>query len=300
MAIRGTGAPIRLAFALWVALAGGMAHAQEHARFDAQHFTEQVLAYTPVQRDGVSDADFAQGEFFLTQTKLAVGNDPANFSAPHYWNVAVAFLYLGEPNGHIGIAFEAAVASDLAAICLYLDHRSGDSFDEVIPEVILPIRASCLALPPSDDEFDVERYIASHEFDADLVREIAEILADDQRDRSSLGEQQAALDRANQARIDQLFQAHGTYIGQSLVGEDLEDVMFLVIQHSHLEYMERYLPYVQAAVLSGEIGGVTPLKMLLDRIYMIREGHQIFGSQAGVPIADEATRRAVIESYQIP
>lgn len=288
------------ALALFMMLALGAVQAQESARFDAENFSEQVLAYTPVQREGVSDEDFAQGQFYLDQTKLAVDHDPDNFSAPHFWNVAVAFLYLGEPREHLGMAFDAAAADDLEAICLYLNHSGGDSFDAVVPEVILPIRISCSTLETTDDAFDVERYIEIHDFDAALVREIVDILADDQHDRSSQSEHQRALDAANQARIDRLFARYNTYIGRSLVGEELDYVMFLVIQHSDLEYMERYLPHVQTAVASGELGDVTPLKMLIDRIYTAREGYQVFGSQGGIPIADEATRRSIIEAYQIP
>jgi hypothetical protein len=40
--------------------------------------------------------------------------------------------------------------------------------------------------------------------------------------------------------------------------------------------------------------------MLLDRIYYAREGYQIFGSQGPVPIADEETRRLIMETYAIP
>ena len=279
---------------------GGAAHAQDNVRFEAENFGAQVLAYTPVQRDGVSDDDFAEGEFFLEQVKSAVSHDPENFLAPHYWNVAVAFANLGEPREHIALAFETAIATEPDAICGYLNHfGGGGAFESLIPNVVLPFQATCSEELSEDEAFDVERYIAEHGFDGDLVREMAAILEDDQRFRKPIDERQAPLDAANQQRIDALFAEYGGYIGTSLVGEELDYVMFLVIQHSNPDYMERYLPHVQAAVLNGELAA-TPLKMLLDRIYWLREGYQLFGSQPGVPIADDATRRVVIERYQVP
>jgi hypothetical protein len=292
--------PLAMALAAAFLTLYGTAHAQEDVRFEAENLAEQLLAYTPVQREGVSDEDFSRGVFFLDQTKSAVDNNADNFLAPDYWNVSVAFMNLGEPNAHIALAFQAAIEADPDAICDYLDHMGGGGFERVIPDVVTPFQASCTARSVSNDEFDIERYIADNGLDPELVREVAAILADDQRHRSPLGDRQAALDAANQDRIDALFAEHGTYIGQTLVGEELDYVMFLVIQHSNLDYMERYLPQVQAAVHSGELGAATPLKMLLDRIYWLREGYQVFGSQGSVPLADEATRRAIIETYQVP
>jgi hypothetical protein len=279
---------------------GDPATAQDDIVFDRGTFEEQVLAYTPVQRDGVTDDAFSNGEFFLTQTKSAVGNNPENFNVAHYWNVAVAFLMLGEPSENIATAFQAAIEDDLDGVCEYLDAMGrGSRFEAEIPEVVLPLMASCAARPSSERAVDWDRYIADHGLNPQLVRDIVDILDDDQRFRRPLDDRQDALDTANQARIDALFAEHGTYIGRTLVGEDLEDVMFLVIQHSNLEYMERYLPHVQAAVQNGELA-VTPLKMLIDRVYWLREGYQVFGSQGSVPLADETTRRRIIETYQVP
>jgi hypothetical protein len=304
--VRVNGVRVKMCTAVLLAgascLLAASAFAQEEAGFTSDQFEVQVLEYTPVQREGVSDASFAQGLFYLEQTKAAVGHNPDNFNVAHYWNVAVAFLTLGEPAAHIALAFQAAIEDSEESVCVYLDHMGrGSRFEAEIPEVIDPLLMSCDARATIEEEaFDVERYAAEHDLSEDLVREIVEILEDDQRHRRPLLEEQAALDAANQARIDALFEHYGAYIGRSLVGEELDYVMFLVIQHSHLEYMERYLPYVQQAVATGELGDVTPLKMLLDRIYYAREGYQIFGSQGPVPIADEETRRLIMETYAIP
>lgn len=275
------------------------AFAETESEFTYDQLAEQVLVYMPVQRNGVSDADYSRGVFFLEQTRSAVQNEPGNFVAADYWNVGTAFAVLGEPVAHVALAFQKAIDLDPVAICGYLGSGS-NRLETAISEMVLTFRASCPARLTGAGVFEVQVYISENGYNAELVQEIYQIFQDDQRFRPELNTQQAELDELNQARIDALVAEHGGYIGRSFVGEELEFVMFLVIQHSHLAYMEHYLPYVHAAVLDGELGQVTPLKMLLDRIYVQREGYQIYGSQGDHPLADSETRRAISEAYQIP
>ena len=74
--------------------------------------------------------------------------------------------------------------------------------------------------------------------------------------------------------------------------------MWLVIQHSNIEKMEEYLPVLIEAVKKKELK-LTPLKMLIDRIYTVRFGYQIFASQMGVDLANEEVRKKVIAKYAI-
>ena len=73
-----------------------------------------------------------------------------------------------------------------------------------------------------------------------------------------------------------------------------------MIQHAQVETMGRYLPVVHQAFLSGELAA-GPLKMLIDRYYGLKYGYQIFGSQTGFgfDLADEQTREAILEQYQL-
>jgi hypothetical protein len=82
------------------------------------------------------------------------------------------------------------------------------------------------------------------------------------------------------------------------LGPELEHIMWLVVQHSTPEFMERYLPVVAEAVHANELQPA-PLKMLIDRIYWIQTKQQIFGSQAGVPLADKKTIEKVQKKYQL-
>jgi len=54
--------------------------------------------------------------------------------------------------------------------------------------------------------------------------------------------------------------------------------------------MERYLPVLTQAVRDEELKK-TPLKMLVARLYAEKFGYQVFGSQAGVDLADPQIRR---------
>ena len=72
--------------------------------------------------------------------------------------------------------------------------------------------------------------------------------------------------------------------------------MWLVIQHSNINKMEEYLPIIVNAVKNKELSPI-PLAMLLDRIYTIKDGYQIFGSQMGVKLGDESIREKVKFKY---
>ncbi|WP_300526832.1 hypothetical protein [Maricaulis sp.] len=265
----------------------------------AENFHETVLAYQPVRRDDVAEDVFARGLFYLNQTKAAVSGNPDNFVHVDYWNLALAFYALGEPAANTGLAFSLAFESDPAAICGYID-AAPHPFEAAIPEVFFAFVDDCPQILAAVTPFDVEAHIADHDFDADLVREIHQISLDDAMYRPDLNEAQQALDAQNQARIDALFERHGRYIGRSMVGEELEIAMFLVIQHSNIPYMRRYLPHVHAAVREGELSNDLALKMLLDRIYGATEGYQFFGSQGStIPLADDETRARIIAQYGI-
>jgi hypothetical protein len=72
--------------------------------------------------------------------------------------------------------------------------------------------------------------------------------------------------------------------------------MWLVIQHSNIKKMEYYLPIIVNAVKSNELSSI-PLAMLLDRIYAIKYGYQIFSSQQGVKLGDDKIRNKVMAKY---
>ena len=74
--------------------------------------------------------------------------------------------------------------------------------------------------------------------------------------------------------------------------------MWQVIQHSNLEYMERYLPIVISAVEKDELGQGA-LKYLIARIYAEKYNYQIFGSQGNIRMANDKIRKDVKMKYGI-
>ena len=98
--------------------------------------------------------------------------------------------------------------------------------------------------------------------------------------------------------IDSIYQNHNKYIGRSVVGGKFASVMWLMIQHSDIETMKRYLPVILDAVKKEELKP-TPARMLVDRIYGVEYGYQIYGSQPGVKIAPENIRQETMDKLGI-
>jgi len=109
-----------------------------------------------------------------------------------------------------------------------------------------------------------------------------------------------AYDLKNQKPIDSLYNIHKTHLGSSLVGEKYKSIMWLVIQHSNVKMMEKYLPIIHQAVQNNELGE-GPLKMLIGRFYGLKYGYQIFGSQSGFNFKDDdkATSDAIKKKYNL-
>lgn len=85
-------------------------------------------------------------------------------------------------------------------------------------------------------------------------------------------------------RVEAIIQQFG-YPGKTLVGGEMQDVAWLIIQHAPLEKQERYFPLIEAAVQKDELQK-SCWAMLLDRIRMYRGQPQVYGSQV---VRDEAT-----------
>lgn len=269
--------------------------------FSDSDFEHQVLYYQPEQR--VSDKDFAYAKMILRETKSATENNPANFNVADYFNILSAFLTLRESQENLNLAFQKFANAD--GSCEYLTNFekkvSETAKYEPIIEDYMKELARCKANPDLHKAFDPDSYAYENGLDPSLVKVIHLIKLKDQQYRDGSGKsdpKQKALDLENQRMIDRIYNDRKTYIGRNLVGEELETVMWSVIQHSNPEMMEKYLPVVHEAVEINELE-VAPLKMLLDRYYALTEGYQFFGSQEGVKLADEKVRKAILKDYSL-
>ncbi|MEM6265106.1 MAG: hypothetical protein AAGI38_21540, partial [Bacteroidota bacterium] len=288
--------------ALSMGFMGNLIFSQE-TTFSKKTFAQEILDYQPKKRAGVSENAYRKGTFFLSETRNATKGDPANLNVADYWNITMAFLKLDEPLDHVKIPFQLAIEEDPATICLYLQSMGNAGLDTLIPGVYLPFFEKQCTKVSEETTFDLEAYIDKHSLNAPLTRLMFAVNERDERFRKGAGEtdwsKQTPLDKENQRIIDSVFKQHQAYIGKSTVGGKFDYVMFAVIQHSNQEMMERYLPVIVKARDTGELLQDTPLKLLLDRIYTIKYGYQIYGSQEGVDIAPQEVIEEVRKKYRL-
>ncbi|MFK7782093.1 MAG: hypothetical protein AB8B90_07045, partial [Psychroserpens sp.] len=249
--------------------------------FTYEDFGNQILKYEPIQRAGVTDKDFKRGLTILDETKSVVEYDATNLNSADYWNVIIVFLKIGEPTSHIELAFKKAISFPKNNICEYIESMGTAGLEHIIPETFNAFYSKCETKPSED--FSLSEYIATNNLNTELVTLIDEISKSDQSIRKQKLKNNKAMkarDLKNQKLIDSLYKVHKTYLGSTLVGEKYKSTMWLVIQHSNVEMMEKYLPIVHRAVQNNELGK-GPLKMLIDRFYGLKYGYQVFGSQSG-------------------
>lgn len=273
------------------------------------NFESQILNYKPVKKSNISEKNYKRAINILNQTIIAVDGKVENFNVADYWNITVAFLLLNESKEKVEIAFIKGIKTDRKMMCTYTQllydngKRTYNRFFQIIPESFNKFIQSCEKF--SEDLNDSNEYVEIKNSNTPLIELFDRIIKNDQKYRKEglkyykqhLFEQQR-LDSTNLKIIDSIYQKHHKYIGKSIVGEELQVVMWAVIQHSNIKKMKEYLPIIQKAVKEKELK-IGPLKMLIDRIYHIEYGYQIFGSQGGVPIADDRIRLEVAKKYYL-
>lgn len=137
--------------------------------------------------------------------------------------------------------------------------------------------------------------ILAANFDKSLQKELLEIYTEDQEIRGkfmdvykdpksdkrkidSIGKIMGKKDSINLIKVMKILDERG-WIGKNVVGAQANQTLFLVIQHSHLKYQQKYLPMMREAVKEGNANPGN-LAYLEDRV-ALREGRpQIYGSQS--------------------
>ncbi|OKL41383.1 DUF6624 domain-containing protein [Pontibacter flavimaris] len=87
-----------------------------------------------------------------------------------------------------------------------------------------------------------------------------------------------AIDSVNQTRILPIIEQYG-WLPKSNIGEKAADGIFLVVQHSNLRTIEKYLPQMEALVREGEADALDAA-MMRDRLLSFQGKKQIYGTQA--------------------
>jgi len=92
------------------------------------------------------------------------------------------------------------------------------------------------------------------------------------------------IDSSNLVQVEALIAKYG-WLGKSFVGEQGNNTIFLVIQHSDLATQEKYFPMLKNSVVNKE-SRASDLALLEDRILMRQGKKQVYGSQV---VRDESS-----------
>jgi len=268
-------------------------------------FDQDILDYIPPQSPDVDPGVHENWAERLRETYGLVREDGGAFNRADYWNVAIGFIVMEADLELVRLAFLRAAEIDPDGWRMYMEEFP-HKFDQLLPEEYTAFMAGSSVGDGGEEvaELTPADYAGEHGLDAELINLMAALDERDQRyrmrddflDDPDATEAQRRLDQRNAGQVDSLRTAQGGYVGRSLVGQRYEHVMWEVVQHSNPDMMEAYLPICHRAVEDGEMPKAL-LKMLLDRVYALRTGKQIFGSQAGVDFVDASTKAQIKEQY---
>lgn len=89
--------------------------------------------------------------------------------------------------------------------------------------------------------------------------------------------EQDSLDIENTKIVTKIIDSMG-WLGTEVIGDTANDALFLVIQHSTQATMEKYLPIMRKAAAENKAKKQN-LALLIDRVEILNNRKQIFGSQ---------------------
>jgi tetratricopeptide (TPR) repeat protein len=110
-----------------------------------------------------------------------------------------------------------------------------------------------------------------------LYKEAQDKFGKDSKEMDFFWSLMAKQDSICEVEVVNIIEKHG-WVGKSVVGNNGNLALWLVIQHAPLETQEKYLPLLKASVMQGESNG-GHLALLEDRILMRNDKSQTYGSQ---------------------
>jgi hypothetical protein len=115
------------------------------------------------------------------------------------------------------------------------------------------------------------------------------------KDQEPLLKQMKYNDSINLAVVTSIINRRG-WLGKDKIGLEGNNTLFLVIQHSNLPTMLKYLPVMRDAVKKGN-ADASSLAMLEDRVNMLQNKKQIYGSQI---TTDRKTGKYILWALEDP
>ncbi|UXE66454.1 MAG: hypothetical protein KA713_18700 [Chryseotalea sp. WA131a] len=264
--------------------------------------------FIPSRPDHVSESEYRRGSYILENSYKQLAENNYHIVYADYWNFAMAYSIMGQPKELIYDFLVKAKFENKKSFCqvieLHHDRTKGvDSsrFYKLLGEDYIQLIADCSQVNTTEESFNIEEYIAKNRYNKELIYRLNALAEADQRIRGKRNnpklDEQQAVDKRNMKEAESIIEKYG-YPGTSVVGSKFDFVVWLVIQHADLLYQEKYLPLIAKTVEAGELAKV-PLRMLIDSIYHKKTGQQIFGSQGGVPFADDKTIQEVKKKYNL-
>lgn len=119
-----------------------------------------------------------------------------------------------------------------------------------------------------EEIYEIDQNIREVDFDTIATREAS----------IAFSKRMMTVDSANQLRVLPLLEQYG-WLPKSKIGYKAASAIFLVVQHSSLETIEKHLPQMEALAKQGE-ASTTDAATMRDRLLMFQGKKQIYGTQA--------------------
>ncbi|MEO0470319.1 MAG: DUF6624 domain-containing protein [Bacteroidota bacterium] len=276
-------------------------------------FGQVPVGFVPPQKASMSDEDYRQRCLSLQGAYDQIRESDREWVYGDYWNVAVTLYKLEVGQDTIKALLEKGFEIDPVSFCQLqevLGPKYKDKAFKRMGDYYPNLCERCKAIDTSEPEKQpLSEYCVENGYDLALVQALDSLIERDQRyrgkndyrdNKEGVYQQEHVLDPENMVLIEAIVHKYG-YPGKSMVGKRFQSVACLVIEHAASSDSARaraLLPEVAEAYRKGEIfPGV--IRMLLDRLQVLEDGTQIFGSHAGVPFAEQAVIDGIRKKYQL-
>jgi hypothetical protein len=232
----------------------------------------------PIKPQFMSEVDYKDKKLLLKNSIFKIKNE--NAEDAHYYNVFVLLYDLEAPIDTCLNYFRQAIRVAPVSACNSSFIRSGNfkfHFHKTDKDSLILSKMK----PICDSVWNT--------LDSNLIKILKEVEINDQKyrknivdsywvtDGKKLMEKQEELDKINTKILTKIIDSLG-YPGRNIVGLELEDVAFLVIQHSDLVTQEKYLNIIKEASENHQLS-MFAYPLLYDRICMNKNLPQLYGTQ---------------------
>ncbi len=222
-----------------------------------------------------SDHDYGFALKIYKESLKGLQNENESFeykSILHGWNAFIAFLKIKPKNKNVIYSiFYNRLSYEPTSFCEKIKSKFKTKFKQE-DNIYTDYRKEVNHI------FDICDCVLES-YDSQMQENLQKILDKDQKYRSQGidGNSQLLLDSENQKEISKIIENMG-YQGRLQVGTEYEDVMFLVIQHSNIEMIEKYLPILKQEVKNRNLKPRT-IAYLTDRLMLLKNKPQVYGTQ---------------------